>query len=125
MAQRDLSEQLEDAEAVGEAAADRWERSLWADQALLDGGVAARSRQDGGVQVVPALVLFLHRFEHVEQHRLDDEAIVVIPMEISAVAVDAVALVPVHVVLEGGFHGLDEPGLADGAEGGLDHGGEE
>src|SRR5439155_9916876 len=44
--QRHLGEELERAEPIGEGAADGREGTLGRDQALLNGGVAARPRQD-------------------------------------------------------------------------------
>ena len=51
--------------------------------------------------------------EHVQQHRLNDEAVVVVPMEGRAVTVSAVALVPLLVLTNRVVHAHAIPGRAE------------
>src|SRR5207302_5617989 len=102
--QRHLAEQLERPEAVGEGATDRWERAFGRDHALLNGGIAARSLQHRVDESLPRRGRGPNQAEHVEQHRLDHEAVVVVPVKRRPVPVHPVPLVPLLVLGEGIVH---------------------
>ena len=126
MTESHLGEMLECAIAVGERAANGGEGSFRADKPLLDGGVAAGAGFHGlAEEGFPALGGFADGVEDVEQHGLDDEAVVVVPMEVGTIAVEAVALVPLLVLAQGVVNAHGVPGLTVLAEHGLDDGGEE
>ena len=63
--------------------------------------MAAGAFEDGGRELVPAIGVRGGGREHIEQHGLDDEAVVIIPVEVGAVAVDAVALILGEVLTDG------------------------
>ena len=88
--------------AVGERSADRREACRRARSAVpaprRSAARALRSRVPTGPSTPACSVA--ERVEHVEQHRMDDEAVVVVPVERRAVAVGAVALVPLVVLAQ-------------------------
>ena len=48
--------------------------------------------------------MFLTDEENIKEHWLDDVAVVVVPMELCSVSVDAVAFVPLHMFIYGFFN---------------------
>ncbi len=85
---------MKSSESISERTADRGKGAFGADQALLNRGIALSPSQDRGIEALPCVRPAPGGFENLQQHRLNDEAVVVIPMELRTIAVKAVALVP-------------------------------
>ena len=119
-----LRQELEGAGAIGDRSPDRGEGAVGTDEPLLDTGVAPCPVADRGQHRRPGLVFWSPRtdgLEDVEQHRLDDEAVVVVPVEVGAVAVVAVADVPLRVLPERVVDAHAIPSSAELGEARLDH----
>jgi len=114
-----LGEEVEGPEAVGERAPDRGERPFRRDEPLEDGRVAAGPGEGGGPHGLPGRRGRPAGLEHVEEHRVDHEAVVVVPVEGGTVAVDPVALVPLGVLAQGVVHPERVPPRPQPGEGGL------
>ena len=92
-------EQMKRAAAICERSTDCGEAAVGTDQALLHRRVAARAIDDrAGASPSSAGCSSPKLSMHRQQHRVDDEAVVVVPVERRAVAVGAVALVPLLVL---------------------------
>src|SRR5262245_28795885 len=94
MVQCRTRQQMKRATAIGERSADGWKRSVRTDEAFLHGGVTPRALLDTHGEVLPRLTVITKHIEHIEEHRMDHEAVVVIPMKFGTVAVGTIALVP-------------------------------
>src|SRR6202158_4216380 len=119
--QRHLRQQLKRAEAIRKRAADWRKGPLRADEPLLNGcvllGTGGNCRQEG----LPCGRLFAHGLKHVDQHGLDDEAVVIVPVKLSAIAVNAVAFLPFFMVAHSVIDAHRIPLYTRVTQGGLDH----
>src|SRR5438874_9019211 len=120
-AQRGLREQMKRATAIRERSSDRRKRAVWRDQPLLDGGVPPRTLFDPDAHLFYDRDPVGERRDEIHQHRVDDEAVVVIEMESWSVAVDAVSLVPLLVLPDRVLDARRVPAGAERREPGFDH----
>src|SRR5439155_22175377 len=93
-----VREEVERAAPVRERAPERWKGSVGTDQALLNRRVAPRAQRRARREILPRRRLAGAGVEDREQHRMDDEAVVVVPMELGTIPIGAVALVPLLVL---------------------------
>jgi hypothetical protein len=132
--ERDLRQELEGAGTIRDRPADGRERALRPDEALLHRGIAPGPGQRRGPHRGPRRVRLGARFgarywarfgadgvEDVEQHRLDDEAVVVVPVEFGPVAVVTVAEVPLLVLPQGVVDARPIPRRTESGQAGFDH----
>ncbi len=96
-----LGQVLKRAATVSQRAPERRERAIGPNQALLHGRVAPGPGLQLGQQVLAFLAGGHQGAHHVEQHGLNNVAVVVVPVKIGAVAIRAIALVPGLVLLDG------------------------
>src|SRR5206468_11400959 len=97
---RHLREEMKRTEPVGERSADRRERAVRRDQPLLYRRVTACALLDPRRELLPRSDVVTAGIEDVEQHRVNHEAVVVIPVEFRTVAVHTIALVPLLVLTQ-------------------------
>ncbi len=74
---------------------------------------------------VPVMARFGDGFNNVEEHRVNDKAVVVVPVEGRAVTIKTIPFVPLHVLGDGEIDRLRFPVQPGVAQGGFDHGAEE
>src|SRR6185312_579220 len=92
--QSHLREQMKRAEAISERSA-RWRKTaVRRNQSLLDGGISDGSSLCFSLQRVPRVRRFSDHIEHVQQQRMDHEAVVVVEVELGTIAIYAIAFVP-------------------------------
>src|SRR5579883_3340348 len=103
--QNNVGQRLEGTEAVGTGAAHNGKAGIGSDEPLLNDGIALGAFKLDEVELANGMLLFRADAQHFEQHGVDDIAIVVVPVVVRAIAVDAVALVPLHVAVDGVFDG--------------------
>jgi hypothetical protein len=119
--QRDLREQLKGAEPVRDRTADRGVAAIGRDEPLENGAVAARDLALSLLHRGVAIGVRPERGEDVEQERLDHEAVVVVPVEIGAVAVDAITEVELLELAQDQIDARLVPFLAHAQQRHLDH----
>ena len=114
---------MERAGAVATAAAEDGEAAVGGDEALLYSRVAEGDGFGALREWLPRRDLGREAFEDGGEEGLDDVAVVVVPVEFRPVAINAVALVPGLVDIDGGSDGTHIGALARLVEGCLNHGG--
>src|SRR6185312_9250592 len=90
--------------AIGNGAAKDWILSLRADHALLYRSIPLCSGVNGRPHVLPRRLLVAQCLNKLQQIRVNDEAIVKVGMEVRAIAVGAIANIPVHMLAQGIVH---------------------
>src|SRR5581483_11801441 len=103
---------MESAEAIRERSADGGITSIGANHPFLYGSIASCPRQDRWFERFPSLRFFGYGRHHFHQQRMNHEAVVVIPMELRPITVNAVAFVPLIVLPDRIIDTHGVPGLA-------------
>src|SRR3984893_19130275 len=119
---------VEGSATVGDGAADGRIRAVGSDEAFLDCGVALGTQGDGVAIGLPGWELAADGVHELQEIGLDDEAVVVVGVEVGTVAVGSIAEEPVVVLAEGVVDAElvpRESRLIDDLEQGLVHGCEE
>ena len=119
MPERDSGEQVKRAEPVSAGAADNRERAFGRNHALLDDGVAAGAGEDFGINFSERILLIGADFYDGEQEGMNDIAVVIIPVEFVAIAISAIAQIPLLVALERVFDALTVAVAGELPQGGL------
>ena len=123
--QRSVRKGMERAEAVSQRAAHCRIAAVGGDEPLLQGGIAG---------IAGRLLFILGRnrdsvlfedVQHVREHGMDDETVVIVEMEDGSVAVPAVADIPVHEAGQGVIDGGAFVFAGEFQQGRLNHCGEE
>src|SRR5947209_1697728 len=83
--------------AIGKRPAYGRECPFRTDQTFLNRGVALGPGDNGGLERLPGIRRMGNCLQNLQQHWLNDKAVVVVPMELRPVAIDAVAFVPLLV----------------------------
>ena len=94
--------------------------SVGVDQALLDDGVPVGAGADGRLHGRPRRLLGGDGVHQLQQVGMDDEGVVVVPVQLGTVAVDAVAQVPGGVLAKGVIDAGAVPLFAEREKAGLD-----
>ena len=124
-AKRGLRQQVKRAAPVRERSPEQWITPVRSDETFLDRCVPLGARVDRRDERFPRRRAIANRREHVDQHRMNHEAVVVVPMEQRSIAVRAVAFVPLFVLTDGVVHSHRIPGLAEQCERGFDRRGKQ
>src|SRR3982751_821439 len=89
---------MKGSKAVGERPAHRGKRAFRTNNAFLNGGITFSPGENRGLKRLPGIRPAPNCFYGLQQHRVNDKAVVVIPMELWAIAICAVAFVPLFVL---------------------------
>src|SRR5215510_2758379 len=90
----DLRQRMKCAEAVRGGAADRRECTVRRNQPLLNFSITSGALKLCGVNTFELPVLFSQHCKHIDQHRMYDEAVVIIEVKKLSIAISAIALIP-------------------------------
>ena len=107
-----LREQLKGAASIRQRAADCRKAAVRRDQAFLNRGIASRTLVLACGELFPRRHLAADDVQDIQQHRVNHEAVVVVPVKRRTIAVDAVSLVPLVVLAERVVHTHPIPGCA-------------
>ncbi len=124
IAQRECGQQMKSAAPIRERSAKSREAAVGPDEALQDRAVPPGAVENTGAHVTPGLRFIATYPQHVEQHRLNHEAVVVVPVEAGTIAVHAVAPVPLLVLAQRVVHAEPIPRCAEQLQARLDRGSE-
>ena len=123
VSERHGGEEMKRAEAVSAGAADNRERAFRRNHVLLDDGVAAGAGEDFGIHFSERILLIRADFYDGEEERMNDVAVVIIPVEFMAIAISAIAEIPLFVTLERVLDALSIAVAGELPECGLNDGG--
>src|SRR6476646_5740391 len=124
MQQRNLGESMQCSKTIADRSANAGEGRVGCDQPFLDLSVAAGAAQLGLVNRLKLLVHLSHDCETVQQHGMNNKAVVVIEMKELSVAIKAVALVPTKHAANAAGEPLVDGFLSHEVERGFNRGGE-
>src|ERR1039458_3791454 len=89
---------MKGAATVSDGAADGGKGAVRRNQPLLDSRVPPRARQDIGEQSLPPAAIRANVAQRIQQHGLDHETVVIVPMKVRPIPVKAIAHKPLFVL---------------------------
>src|SRR4029078_1461217 len=113
-------QQMKSPAAIRERSANGREGAVGPDEALEDRAVPPCASENTRTHVTPGLRVIATGLHHIEQHWLDHEAVVVVPVEAGTIAVGAVTLVPLLVLAQRVVHAYPIPRCSEQLQAGLD-----
>ncbi len=66
----------------------------------MNDSVALRTFQHRSAQRLPVWILVIYGCQDIDQHRMYDETVVIIPVKLRSIAIDPVSEVPLHMLAE-------------------------